>query len=215
MGVKWGMAKKKTRKSVKSAKLNRLPFWALWTIGLLGSVFLIAFVSLQIWMSTWKTYMVDNFLSFKYPPTWHLQQENEKTLAGYENLFILSDFRGQLSLQDASSPSQVYIIGANRILKSKVKNIEANISPYLLLCDSIKCEANVSKLNLSGFKIVEAELNFLGKSFYRKQFVISVEGPVYDYTISLGFIPRGIEIENVFREVLLQKVINSIHLIKK
>lgn len=89
------MAKKKTGKSIKSEKLPKLAFLGLWFVGILGSIFLIAYVSLQVWMSTWKTYKI-NGVTVHAPSSWDVRDATMDSnkgglMAGYDNLVKIGD----------------------------------------------------------------------------------------------------------------------------
>lgn len=191
-------------------KDSKLQKWLLWGGFLTLSLVVVVGLIVKPYLN-WKTYTIDNLISVSYPPYWHFQKDSNIELSGYEELFMFSDYNGKLSRQDSSSPSQVFTVDADRILKNKVKSLDENVAPFLKFCENEKCTEQVTRYKQNGYSVIKIVIkNNDVNVFYRDQYVLSVEGDKYFYTLNFGFAPGPGTFSDSLRGGLLKKIVDSV-----
>ena len=195
------MAKKKENKE----KLKLLPY----LLSILVFIGLISYLVVKPFMN-WKTYTIDDFISFSYPSDWHFQTDNYLALSGNEELFLISDYDGELSRQDFSSVDQVFLVDGNRESKTKVKSLDEYVKPVLGFCDSTDCILSESKSMKNGFNIDKIMIKGNKKTFYKGEHFYFIEGKDYFYEISVGFVDARGDFGNFLRQKTIDKIIDSI-----
>ena len=159
----------------------------------------------------WKTYTIDNFISLGYPSGWHFQVDNYTVLSGEKYLFLISDFNGELSRQDFSSPEQKFLIEGNKVVNKNAKTLDEYAKPFLSFCDSTKCSLQVSKFNKSGFNVVKIKINGNKNTFYKGEYYYFIEGKDFVYQIHVGYEGDAWLISNPLRKLIIEKIVNSIN----
>lgn len=193
-------------------KRSSLPKWGkIAVVGLIVVVGVYLYSAVKPYLG-WKTYTIDNFISFKYPSGWHFQVENSTTLSGEEGLFLVSDFEGELSPQDASSADQKFLIQGNRISKSKMKSLEEYAKPFLSVCDDASCSLKASKIEKDGIKIEKIRVDGNEKTFFRGEYFYYIEGKDYYYEMRVGYFGDAWLVSNPLRKLVVEKIVGSIDL---
>lgn len=131
-------------------------------------------------------------------------------LSGEEYLFLISDYNGELSRQDFSSPDQKFLIEVNRVLRRDMKSFGEYVKPFLGFCGDTACLLRESKYKKAGFNIDEIAINGNKKTFYKGEYFYFVEGEEYIYKIHVGYENDVWLISNPLRKLLIEKFINSI-----
>lgn len=199
-------------------KASKVPKWVWFAI---PPLLLLARVSYSIISpyQNWTSYTIDNFITFRYPAKWHMQQENFKELSGTEDLFLLSNYNGPLSTQSLSSPEVEYLIEAYGVSKDRVKTMDEYSSFINGRCDNNICDTRTLKLQKNGFNVLEVFLtNERGKGrfgfspFYGGESYMFVEADKYIYMIHIGFIPGPGSFTDFFRQRLIDKIFSTIQI---
>ena len=113
---------------MKGRKLAKCAWICVWILGILAIISGYLIVSPY---SGWTSYTIDNFVSFSYPSSWHVQYENFMGLSGVETLFLISNYSGKLSTQSLSSPDEEYLIEAYKTPRTKIGSIDEYVKPLL------------------------------------------------------------------------------------
>ena len=158
----------------------------------------------------WKTYTIDNFITFSYPSDWHFQNDNFLTLSGNEQLFLISDYNGLLSRQDFSSINQVFLVDGNRELKTKVQSLDEYAAPFLHRCVDGNCLIDTLRYEKNGSSVLELSIRAIKPSFYQGERYLFIEGEEYFYEIRVGFFDARGDFGNFLRQKTIDKIINSV-----
>jgi len=159
---------------------------------------------------SWKTYIIDNFISFRYPSDWHFQVDNYTMLSGEKYLFLVSDFDGELSRQDFSSPDQKFLVEGDKIVKHDSSSFDEYIKPILSFCDDTRCLLRESKFRKNGFNVDKITIIGNKKTFYKREYFYFIEGKDYIYQIRVGYNGDVWLVSNPLRKLLAEKIISSI-----
>lgn len=191
-------------------KKPNFPKWGkIAVIGLIAIVGVFLYSIVKSYLS-WKTYTIDNFISFSYPSDWHFQVDDYATLSGEKYLFLVSDFNGELSRQDFSSPDQKFLIQGNRITRDSAKSLNEYVKPFLSFCDDTKCLLRESKFSKNGFNVDKIAIEGNKNTFYKGEYFYFVEGRDYIYLVRVGYEGDAWLISNPLRKLIVEKIVNSI-----
>lgn len=157
----------------------------------------------------WKTYTIDDFISFNYPTNWHFQNNGQIMLSGVQNLFLISEYNGELSTQDISSVTQKFLVEGNKISKDVEKSLEDFAKPDLGKCDDGSCIIQISKFKMADSNVLALSVNAIKPSFYQSERYLFIEGMDSLYEIHASFFDAGEEFSNSQRQEIIDKVINS------
>ena len=158
----------------------------------------------------WKTYTIDDFISFSYPSDWHFQNNGQIMLSGVQNLFLISDYGGNLSTQDRSSESQKFLIEGTKISKNKEESLEEFAKPDISQCDDGSCTIKISNTKKDGHNTLKLFQSAVGTSFYKNEYYLYVEGDESLYEIHVSFFDAREDFSNLLRQKIIDKIANSI-----
>lgn len=173
------------------------------------SLGVITFFLIKPYLS-WASYTIDNFITIRYPSNWHLQKDEFTAQSGKERLFMLSDYHGELSMQDASSPSQKFLFEVSKTSKEKGASIDGEVKLFSDSCNNGDCRIGKIEKRNNGFEEVELIFYPIKEMFFAKKYVVIAEDDKYVYTIVGGSFEGPGSLSDLLRFKILDRVVKLI-----